>query len=387
MVEEPSRRDRDIRGSGVSMKTSVDVTVIICAYSEDRRDQLFAAVDSVRRQTSVPREIVVVIDHNPGLRERVRAELKDVTVVANEGVRGLSGARNAGVAVATTEIVAFVDDDAIAAPDWMESLICVYEQPNVLGAGGFVEPLWLEMRPRWFPDEFHWVVGCSFRGQPTIAAPIAHLIGANMSFRRAVIERIGGFNVQLGRLGLTPTGCEDTDLCIRARQAFPEGKIIYEPRARVYHRVPASRASWRYFCAYCRGEGATKALLVRFIGSRDGLAVERLYTLRTLPTGVAAGIFDALFRRDPGGLGRAGAIVAGFLMTTAGYFTAMYPPNRLTDGRRLSAQSSSAVPIRLPVRSRLRYRAVSFHQTIKTTLFTHAPALLDRRHRNREKSA
>lgn len=294
------------------------VSVVICAYSHDRWEALLDAVDSVRRQRRPADEIIVVVDHNPSLLERVRAHLPDVLALANSGVRGLSGARNSGVAAARGQILVFLDEDAVAEPEWLDALIAPYRSAYVLGVGGAIEPIWLDGRPAWFPAEFGWVVGCSYRGLPETTTPVRNLIGCNMSFRREVFDAVGGFRDGIGRVGTQPDGCEETELCIRISQHSP-GDLLYEPRARVRHRVPAQRASWRYFVARCYAEGHSKARVTRLVGSRDGLASERNYTLRTLPGGVLNGLRLTLDRGDPTGLGRASAILVGLTVTTAGY--------------------------------------------------------------------
>ena len=84
-----------------------DVSVVICAYTEDRWDDLVAAVESVQRQSVPPLEVIVVIDHNPDLLERVRAHIPSVVAVENREQRGLSGARNSGIAVAQGVVVPY----------------------------------------------------------------------------------------------------------------------------------------------------------------------------------------------------------------------------------------------------------------------------------------
>src|SRR5581483_12443163 len=101
------------------------------------------------------------------------------------------GARNTGVSVATGSVCAFLDDDAEAAPDWLAWLVKAYADKDVLGVGGAIEPAWQDRRPEWFPEEFDWVVGCSYRGMPVISADTRNLIGANMSFRRDVLVNVG----------------------------------------------------------------------------------------------------------------------------------------------------------------------------------------------------
>lgn len=299
--------------------TERDVSVVICAYTEERWQDLVAAIASVREQSAPAREIIIVVDHNDGLLDRVHRQIPDVVAVANAEARGLSGARNSGVAVARGAIIAFLDDDAVAAPDWLEHLRVGYDDPRVLGVGGAIEPAWTSRRPPWFPDEFYWVMGCTYRGMPETTAAVRNLIGANMSFRREVFEVVGGFNAGVGRVGALPVGCEETELCIRGLQRWPTGVWRYEPRARVSHTVLARRTRWEYFRSRCYAEGRSKAVVSRLVGAGDGLASEWVYTLRTLPAGVVRGLAAAVRHRDPAGLARAGAIVAGLTITTVGY--------------------------------------------------------------------
>ena len=301
------------------IQTAHDFSVIICAYTENRWDDLIAAVGSVQQQTLPPREIIVVIDHNPGLLKRVQEQVPGVVVVENTQAHGLSGARNSGIAVAQSRIVAFLDDDAMAVPDWLMSLGEAFTDPQVLGTGGPVTPLWLERVPAWLPEEFYWVVGCTYRGMPNTLQTIRNPIGANMSFRREVFEVVGGFRHEIGRVGIRPLGCEETELCIRARQEWPERSFLYQPRASVFHRVPGNRTSWRYFCSRCYSEGISKAFVSQYVGVKDGLASEGIYTFRTLPQGVLHGLIDALFHRDLSGFARAGAIISGLAVTAVGY--------------------------------------------------------------------
>src|ERR1019366_8628651 len=98
------------------------VTVVICAYTEARWGDLVSAVASIHAQTWQAQQCVLVIDHNQTLFHRARAEFPWVEVVENSEHQGLAGARNVGIARSKGEIVAFLDDDASAAPDWLEQL-------------------------------------------------------------------------------------------------------------------------------------------------------------------------------------------------------------------------------------------------------------------------
>ena len=294
------------------------VSVVICTWTGARWQELCAAVESVRGQSRPPLETIVVVDHDPELFARAQSDLPDVVVAPNMELRGLSGARNTGLALAQGDVVAFLDDDAAAAPDWLRLLAHEYEDEYVLGVGGSIVPVW-ERRPGWFPAEFGWVVGCTYRGLPGKRASVRNLIGASMSFRRELFDELGGFRDGIGRVGTRPVGCEETEFCLRAGRAHPAGRFVYQPLALVHHRVPVRRARWGYFLARCYGEGLSKAQIVRAAGVRRGLAAERSYTARALTSGFCSAIGAALTLRDPSGLPRAAAIVSGLAAAGAGF--------------------------------------------------------------------
>ena len=312
------------------MSTAPDsLSVVICAYTEDRWADLVGAVESVRSQDPRPHEIVVVIDHNPTLLARASERYPgaaDTRVVANAESKGLSGARNTGIAVSTGSIVAFLDDDAKALPGWTGHLLEPYANPDILGVGGRVIPRWDDARPAWLPEEFDWVVGCTYAGHREVAGPVRNVIGANMSVRREVFTAIGGFRHSLGRTASLPAGCEETELFIRATQHFPRGTVWYQPLAAVSHRVPPSRARPRSTsAARCFAEGVSKTQIARLVGTQDGLASERAYTTRTLPRALARELRMIGRSRDANGAGRVAALVAGVATTAAGYAAARLP--------------------------------------------------------------
>jgi GT2 family glycosyltransferase len=295
------------------------ISVIICAYSLERWNELVAAVESVEHQSTPAAEVIVVIDHNGDLLDRAEAELRRVTVLPNREAQGLSGARNTGIAAANGDVLAFMDDDAVADENWLQRLLPPFNDADVLGVGGMIRPQWQSGMPSWFPPEFAWVVGCSYIGLPDVRSPIRNLIGCNMAIRRSVFDTVGGFVSGIGRIGKVPVGCEETELCIRARQASPGGEFVYEPDAIVHHNVPAGRATWAYFRSRCLAEGRSKAQVTAAVGVADGLDSERRYATRTLPIGVARNLGQGLGGRDTKAVARAAAIVAGLAFTSVGY--------------------------------------------------------------------
>jgi glycosyltransferase involved in cell wall biosynthesis len=297
----------------------LSVSAVVCTHSLARWDDLVRSVNSLRRQTVLPTEILVVVDHNIALRDRVKEDIPGVRVLTNDGPKGLSGARNTAVANALGDIVAFIDDDAHADVDWVERLVDAYRDDTVLAVGGAVLPSWETARPSWMAEEFDWVVGCTYRGLPELRSPVRNLIGANMSFRRRVLADLGGFDSGLGRQGDDAAGCEETEVCIRALQRHADGQIIFEPAARVWHRVPAERASWEYFVRRCRAEGRSKAGVAERTGASDATASERTYVARTLPAAVARNIVRSAHDRNRDGLVGAASIVAGTALVGVEY--------------------------------------------------------------------
>ncbi|MFD9466633.1 glycosyltransferase [Streptomyces sp. NPDC060027] len=305
-------------------RTVPTLSVVICAYTLDRWEDLRAAIASVLVQDPPADEVLLVVDHNQELLERAERELSGVRVVPNRRRRGLSGGRNTGVAVSQADVVAFLDDDATAEPGWTRSLLAPYGDPRVVGVGGFVRPWWVTGRPAWFPPEFDWVVGCSYRGQPRQTARVRNFIGANMSFRRTELITVGGFLDALGRVGSRPVAsCDETDLCLRIAARDPESVLLYEPAAEIRHRVPESRAGWAYFRNRCYIEGLSKALVARRCGRGPALANERVYLRSTISRALARNL-TRIWR--PGALGTIGALSGGVCATVTGYLVGSIRP-------------------------------------------------------------
>ena len=298
--------------------TALDVSVVICAHTLERWDDLTAAVASVQRQDATAREIIVSIDDNPELLERAGHAFEEALVVANAQLPGVAGAKNTGAQAAKGAIVAFLDDDATAEADWLGLLAAGFEDDEVIGVGGAVVPVWPEQRPAWFPEEFDWVVGCTYRGMPVGRAAVRNFIGANMAFRREVFERVSFFP-GIGHAGGRPLGGSDPDFCIRVSTSFPGRVLLYEPSARVHHRVTPERARWSYFVRRCLNEGTAKGVLTRRVGWQDALRSERAYTRHVLPSAVARGVSGAIRGRRRSSALNAAAVVAGFAITAAGY--------------------------------------------------------------------
>ena len=326
--------------ASVALATRIDaeppsVSVVICTHSERRWTLLCDAVASIEHQSHPADEIIVVVDHNPALLRRARGAFASALVVANDESAGLAGARNTALRSASRDVVVFIDDDAVADRRLLQRLLEPYAEPHVLGTGGAAVPLWPAARPRWFPAEFDWVVGCSYTGMPLTTARVRNPIGACMSFRRSAFERAGTFSNGLGRSGADRMGCEETEFSIRLQRSVPDGVLLYVPGASVQHRVDPDRARWRYFVGRCYAEGRSKALVSSAVGKHDALSSEWAYVTRVLPSAVMRGVRQAL-SGELSGLLRAAAIGAGLAATATGYAASSLSPRRArsSDGGR-----------------------------------------------------
>ncbi len=227
----------------------------------------------------LPDEVLLVLDPDTELQEYYASRIPTHVKIVISKEKGLSHARNAGIRKSLGDVIAFIDDDARADKDWLRNLVKNYNDPVVLGVGGLIKPVWENGRPRWFPEELDWVVGCSYKGLPEHKSCVRNPIGCNMSFRKMIFEKIGYFKSNIGRQGKKLIGSEEAELSARLLGKIPNTKIIHDPSAIVYHKVPKSRARFTYFMRRSYYEGVSKRLMKKMLDSNpsDVLSVEKTY--------------------------------------------------------------------------------------------------------------
>lgn len=309
--------------------TENNASVVVPAWSWDRRDDLAACLRAIERQTLAPAETIAVIDHNPQLLEWTRETFPTVRAISNRHERGVVGARNSGVEAASGEVVVLTDDDTESEPTWIERLLSPFADPDVVGVTGELVPKWTNGEARWFPPEFYWVFGCSYTGLPTEIAPVRNPIGANMAVRSEQLREIGGFRQgvkprQIKYRGVVIAGghaLEDTELGIRIGARWPRMRWLYRPGATVRHAVSEEQATLGYLVRRSFEEGASKVELAHEVGAQEGLSSERRYVTVVLPRGLARGLWQTL-RGDPNGVLRSAAIAVGLLSSGIGFLAA-----------------------------------------------------------------
>jgi len=217
----------------------MDVSVVICTYTLDIYDHFQEAVDSVLAQTYDDIELVLVSDGNEAVYQRMQDDYghhQNVIVTRTEDNVGISAARNHGIEQATGDVVAQIDDDAIADPDWITELVAVYESTDAIAVGGKMTPEWVAGKPKFLPEEFYWLIGVTHRGFGESGEEVRNTFGSNISFRREVITELGGFDPHVGRKGDAEIQAHESELCTRLQQEFGRG-VVYNADAKVAHKV------------------------------------------------------------------------------------------------------------------------------------------------------
>ena len=246
---------------------------------------------------------ILVIDQDPKCRlqdhlsQRFPGEIRLRYFFLNQA--GASRARNFGIQEARSGIVAFIDDDAIADPMWLQAIhdifLAVEAPPDLIG--GKIEPLWPGKRPEWYPHECEYLLGLYNIGDDVCMMP-AHdqPISANMAGARQVIQALGGFDENLGpnyfRRHPMVTG-EDAMLGKRARQA--QCLLYYQPQAKVFHRISEVKLTRRYFLRRHFWEGVTVITEMHLLSQLDSGKLGHLrYHAKTVVKSLVASLFVEL---------------------------------------------------------------------------------------------
>lgn len=385
----PTQSSQPTQQTEQTRQTQPTVSVVICCYTMERLNDTHEAVNSVLNQTSKPCELILAVDHNEELFESLQSSVishwspipppdssqqtqrtrstPQTKVVHNTGVQGLSETRNIGIRAARGDIVAFMDDDAVAEPDWLENLTRAFSyqpsalsqnsqlrratQQTVVAVGGQAVPLWLSgSRPSWFPEELDWIVGCAYKGLPVETlhieprtlnfelrtenlepgtlnlelGTIRNVPGCNMAFRREVFDKVGGFRSEMGGLRETPRGGEEANLCLRIKHEMPDALVLYQPNALIHHKVPHRRLRLKYIARRSYNEGFYKSIVEKLSPKSTQQTPRTQRTLSTEYSYLHYILFTSIPGRlryfyNKGSLSQLGAIIISIAATGTGY--------------------------------------------------------------------
>jgi glycosyltransferase involved in cell wall biosynthesis len=220
------------------------ISAIICTHN--REEYLGSAIDSLLEQDFYSYEVIVVDNAcDDRTREIVAERLSNPRLnYVYEPVLGLSVARNTGAKEALAPLLAYIDDDAVASPSWLKAIYTAFaNNEKLVIAGGKVTLLLPNGRilPSWLSPELTANLGAYDLGDTIVEIKNPNLSprGLNYSLRRSFLEEMGGFNVNLGRIGKKLLSNEELHMTEMALQAG--WKVAYLPDAVVAHNVAPER--------------------------------------------------------------------------------------------------------------------------------------------------
>ncbi|MDF8266499.1 glycosyltransferase family 2 protein [Luteipulveratus flavus] len=282
------------------------VTALVVTYN--RPDHVRQCLTHLRHQTQAPDQVVVV-DASPEetTYEIIAREFPEVEYLRNPfGAGSTATSRAIGLTAAHGDILAMVDDDAYAAEDWLANLLLPYADPQVGGVGGRalngIAGEESEGRGQIGMLLPNGTLTGHFAADPGRDIEVDHLLGANMSFRRQVLEDIGGIADHY------PGTClrEETDIALRVTAAGH--RLVYTPRAVVRHVAGPYAKGKRFDRRYLYfGHRNHVVLLSRTRGPRSAMLREYLQlSAREAARELVGPAREAARRRSPVALLRAG---------------------------------------------------------------------------------
>lgn len=263
------------------------ISVIICSYN--RQDYIIAALESLYEQTLLKsRYEVIVVDNNSQdqtsalVKEYIRTHTDLNIIYKLETQQGASFARNTGAALANADLLVFMDDDAIAEPDYLENILKFYkEHPFVSGLGGRIIPKYIPNEPEWMSHFVSSLVGnFDYSKEVEQFKPGKYPLESNMIIRKKDFDLVNGFNTELpGVKGTLRIGGEGKDFFLKLQKA--EKIIFYDPSVIVHHVVEVKKLTSEYMYRVASGIGRGERVRTKAISQWRFIKkiVEYLYKL------------------------------------------------------------------------------------------------------------
>jgi glycosyltransferase involved in cell wall biosynthesis len=283
---------------------SIRISAIICTHN--RAAYLKKALQSLVDQTLPQKQYEIIVVDN-GSTDNTKAIVEGLKLSENiryiyEPIIGLSQARNTGWWNAQGEFITYLDDDAIACPEWLQRIVQAFDtvRPQPGSVGGKVIPIWEVERPTWLPKELERLLSIAdWADRPTfLMEDFQFLAGTNVAYPRFILDEVGGFSISLGRKASSLLSSEE--ILLKRQLERRNLGSYYDPDIYVYHHISAERLTKRWF--YRRGfwQGASDAILQyletrqeknkgRYI--RGAVSIASLF--RVIPKGLLHIIFSA----------------------------------------------------------------------------------------------
>lgn len=242
---------------------NVRLSAVICTHN--RAEYLGKALQSLVDQNLSKDHYEVLVVDNASC-DNTRHVFEKFSTVPNlrylyEPILGLSQARNTGWRHAQGEYIAYLDDDAIAYPQWLEKILEVFDtvEPRPGCVGGKIEPIWEAPRPAWLPDTLlaHLAIQ-DYSSVPAVLDEPRFLAGANVAYPKHVLVTLGGFHVGLGRRGSSLLSNEE--ILVRRQLARARYVCFYHPEVAVRHHIQASRLCQSWFIRRMYWQGISESI-------------------------------------------------------------------------------------------------------------------------------
>jgi glycosyltransferase involved in cell wall biosynthesis len=228
----------------------MDFSVIVCTYNRSHHLKNVLKSLSMQVATKGLRWEIIVVDNNStdntfNIVKEFKKNSKVPVKYVREEKQGLSHARNRGIIESRGKYIAFIDDDAIADNNWVAALYKAFQRNECDCVGGRIYLKPLKKLPRWLKKELWAFLAYLDYGDKPFQVTDHYIFGTNMAFTREILNRVGFFNVKLGRSAYVPAGGEETELFKRISKTG--GRIYYCPDAKVHHMVEEYKLKKKYF--------------------------------------------------------------------------------------------------------------------------------------------
>jgi glycosyltransferase involved in cell wall biosynthesis len=243
------------------MSDKPQISVVICTYN--RAGYIQEAMESLYTQTLARDQYeVIIVNNNSSDNTELICQLfisshNDASFLyMNEPEQGASYARNTGAKHARSPLLCFMDDDAVADPDYLERIVRFFDtHPDAGGLGGRIIPRYIPAEPAWMSHYVSSLVGhFHYSEEPTVFKPGKYPLESNMIIRKADFDAINGFNTALpGVKGTLRIGGEGKDFFFRL-QALGH-QVYYDPAIRVQHVVETAKLTREYMYRVASGIG------------------------------------------------------------------------------------------------------------------------------------
>jgi glycosyltransferase involved in cell wall biosynthesis len=274
--------------------SAVRWSIIVCTLN--RADKLAANLNRLKTLDNPEGgyEIIIVDNGSTDKTAEVVKRFQDVTagvIYSREEIKGLSHARNAGISVAHGELIAFIDDDAWPAGNWLIELEKGFEDTGVGCVGGMVLPVWPQgvHHPAWLHKRLMGLLTIVDYDKRRILHYPDYPAGTNIAFRKAIFEKIGYFNARLGRSDDSLLSMEESEMCLRVESYGYQ--IVYLPGAVVNHEIHADRLTREWLRRRAYWQGISAAVLELMFFSRWKMLMKSLLYILYAVIGLAGKIF------------------------------------------------------------------------------------------------